>query len=235
MSANNNCDSTLNVTGDFSHTSGTITEANNGSGTIVFNKAGTQTYTSGGTVSNTINFTVNSGSTLQMGTGASPSVITGGGTFTLSSGATLGITSTAGITSSGATGNIQVTGTRTYNTGANYIYNGSASQATGNGLPATVNNLTINNSGTGNDNVVTLGANITVSAALTISDGTLNQGATFNLTVTGSHHDQFRRHFEHSGHPDRKLHGAGGVTVNSGGGWEVFGGTGGDPVVITLS
>ena len=77
--------------------------------------------------------------------GATP-LVSGAGAFTLASGATLGIGSTAAITSSGATGNIQVTGTRTFNTCPNYTYNGSLAQVTGNGLPSTVNNLTINNS-----------------------------------------------------------------------------------------
>ncbi|MBI2556043.1 MAG: Ig-like domain-containing protein, partial [Planctomycetes bacterium] len=113
---------------------------------------------------------------------SSSTSITGGGTFTLSSGATLGITSTAGITSSGATGNVQVTGTRSFSTGANYTYNGSAAQATGNGLPSTVNNLTINNS-----SGVTLSASTTVNGTLTLSSGNVITGAnTLSISSTGS-------------------------------------------------
>ena len=142
---------TLNVAGDFSHTSGIIS-VSGGTGAVIFNGTGTKTYTSGGTLSGAINFTVGSGSnlpTLQMGTSVSPAIISNGstGTFTILAGATLGITSSAGITTTGATGNIQVTGTRTYSTGANYIYNGSGSQATGSGLPtaAITGNITIAN------------------------------------------------------------------------------------------
>jgi hypothetical protein len=164
---------TLNVGGNFTHTGGVISETNSGSGTIVFNGTGTQTYTSGGTVSNTINFTVNSGAILDMGT----SVITGGGAFTLSSGATLGIGSAAGITSSGAMGNIQSTGTRTFNTAANYVYDGSVSQVTGSGLPATINSLTFNNS-----SGVTLSGTTTVSGALALTSGVVTGGA-YTLTV----------------------------------------------------
>jgi hypothetical protein len=167
--------STLNVAGNFTHTSGTITTTSSGTGTIVFNKSGTQTYTSGGTVSNLINFTVNSGATLNLGT----NVITGGGAFTLSSGATLGIGSAAGITSSGATGNIQNTGTRTFNTGASYIYSGSVAQATGNGLPATVNSLTFNNS-----NGVTLTSGAAVTGALGLTSGIVTGGS--NTLTVGS-------------------------------------------------
>lgn len=70
---------------------------------------------------------------------------TGGGTFTLNSGATLGIGSTAGITSIGATGNVQNTGGRTFNNDAQYLYNGTAHQVTGSGLPSQQRSLEIDN------------------------------------------------------------------------------------------
>lgn len=75
-------------------------------------------------------------------------LIAGAGTsnFTLNSAATLKMGSPQGITSSGATGNIQLTGIRTFNAAANYEYKGTATQVTGNGLPTTLNALlTINN------------------------------------------------------------------------------------------
>jgi hypothetical protein len=117
--------------------------------------------------------TVDSGGTLNTGT----NVISGAGTFTLASGGTLGIGSPAGITSSGATGNIQTT-TRNFNTAANYTYNGSAPQVTGSGLPATVNNLTVNNA-----SGVTLTGSTTVTGALNITAGTFDQGSTNSLTT----------------------------------------------------
>ena len=159
---------TLNVGGNFSHTGGTITETSSGSGAIIFT-SGLHTNTSGGTVANTINFTVNSGATLMLGT----SLLGNGssGTFTLASGGTLGIGDPAGITTSGATGNIRVTGTRTYNTGANYLYNGTVPQVPGNGLPATVNNLTI-----GNPAGLTLNTTNTVNGTCTVSPGGLLLG-----------------------------------------------------------
>ena len=114
-----------------------------------------------------------------MGTGSSPSTITGAGTFTLSSGATLGITSTSGISISGASGNIQNSGIRTYSTGANYIYNGNANQAAGNGLtqntPASVQ---INNTG----NTVTLGSVTTISGNLNVAAGILDLGTGLSHT-----------------------------------------------------
>jgi hypothetical protein len=176
MCSGGNGDSgTLNVTGNFALSGGTISESGSGTslGAIVFNKSGTQTYTSGGTVSSTINFTVNSGSTLQM---ASPTTVVTGNSFVLSSGAALGITSTTGITSSGSTGNIQTT-TRTFNTGASYIYNGSTAQAAGNGLPATVSNLTISNS-----------AGATLAQATTVTNNfSITTGAIANLGTGLTH------------------------------------------------
>jgi len=94
-------------------------------------------------------------------------LITGVGIFNLGSGATLQIGSTAGITTAGATGNIQTT-TRTYSTGANYVYNGTSAQVTGTGLTQnTPANITINNPG----NTVTLSANTNMSGILTVKAG----------------------------------------------------------------
>lgn len=136
---------TMNVAGNFTHSGGTITESSSGFGSIVFKgtyngTTGMQTYTSGGTVSNTINFTVNNGAYLQMA--ATGTTVTGGGYFTLANGGTLGITSPEGITTSacgtGATcGNIRTT-TRTFNAGADYVYNGNTAQVTGNGLTGAI-------------------------------------------------------------------------------------------------
>jgi len=68
--------------------------------------------------------------------------LTGPGNFNLQTGGTLAICNTAGITTTGATGAVQLTGTRTYASDANYIYNGTSAQVTGTGLPAQVLSLT---------------------------------------------------------------------------------------------
>jgi hypothetical protein len=70
------------------------------------------------------------------------SIVSGGTTFTVASGALLGIGNTAGITSSGASGNVQ-TPTRNFSTGGFYEYTASAAQVTGSGLPAQVAGLII--------------------------------------------------------------------------------------------
>jgi hypothetical protein len=173
---------TLNVAGDFIHIGGTLTESDASSpvANVVFNGTGIQNYASGGTVSNMVNFTVSNNATLFMSTNFLGSGSTG--TFTLSAGATLGIGDPLGITTSGASGNIRVSGTRTYSTGASYIYNGPASQVTSNGLPATVSSLTISNTG----GTVTLGSNVTVSNNLTVAAGTFDMGGfTANRATSG--------------------------------------------------
>ncbi|MEQ8304776.1 MAG: G8 domain-containing protein, partial [Cyclobacteriaceae bacterium] len=175
---------TLDVNGDLSIGVGsTVTETEvNGIGEILFTGAGTQTFTNAGTMSNQINVTVNPGVRLQMG---SPTTTVGGtGTFLLSAGASLGVTSADGITTAGAVGNVQVTGTRTYSSGANYIYNGSADQNTGNGLTQnTPNNIEIDNAG----NTVSLSAATSLTGNLTITAGTLSaSGNTVTFNGTGA-------------------------------------------------
>jgi len=107
------------------------------------------------------------------------STVTNTGAFTVSAGGTLGIGSTVGISSSGATGNIQTT-TRSFNTGANYTYNGSSNQITGSGLPSSINNLIVNNS-SGN---VSLTNNLTVNGQTNLTAGSLMIGTT-TLTLNG--------------------------------------------------
>lgn len=90
--------------------------------------------------------------------------LTGTGSFLQNSFAELIITSPDGITASGTTGNIG-TSIRTFSDWADFVYNGTVSQVTGNGLPVIVNNLTVNN-----------------SAGISLS-GTLTVGGTLNLTA----------------------------------------------------
>jgi len=96
-------------------------------------------------------------------------IITGTGNFSLSTNGILGIGSTNGITSGGPSGNIQLTGFRSFGTGANYVYNGTSPQVTGSGLPATVAGLTINNS-----SGVELTNTVSVSNTLTMTAGKLD-------------------------------------------------------------
>ncbi|MCW5912187.1 MAG: autotransporter-associated beta strand repeat-containing protein [Cyclobacteriaceae bacterium] len=110
-------------------------------------------------------------------------LLTGAGSsnFTLGSGATLRIGSAGGIATSGATGSVQVNGTRSYSTSANYHYIGTSNQSEGTGLPATVSNLTINNTGGGGNNTITMVSNVAITNSLTVSSGVLALGAN-NIT-----------------------------------------------------
>lgn len=153
----------------------------NSDGTGTANKISTGTVTVSGTatISNKTTFTpgtdvvingtayINSGGTWTCGT----NVVSGGGTFDLQSGGNITMASAAGITSSGATGNIQ-TGARIFSTGGNYTYNGSSAQATGDGLPRTVNNLTISN--TSGVTMYAASANYTVAGTLALTSGALS-------------------------------------------------------------
>ncbi len=173
---------TITVTGTFIVVSGEIFTmgafgarlnfvlSSTGTGTI----SGTVRITSGGTP----RFFQNNGDLSISSTGLIDE--TGASSFTLSTNATLRVGSAAGITTAGATGNIRTT-TRTYGAGANYVYNGTANQAVGNGLTQNIPaNLTINNPG----NIVTLGASTSLSGTLTVLSGTLNANGQTN-TVTG--------------------------------------------------
>jgi fibronectin-binding autotransporter adhesin len=174
-STNGAATNTINLYGNFTfYANASLTNRNAGNIlNFYFAKTGLQTFTNTGGVipANPLNFTVNSGSILDMGT----SVLNGStGTFTLSSGAGIITQHTQGISTTAATGCIQVTGAKTYNTGADYTYNGTVSQATGNGLPATVHNLTIAN--TAVNGTVTLTNSTSVSGTLTLNSGILTIG-----------------------------------------------------------
>ncbi|REJ84308.1 MAG: T9SS C-terminal target domain-containing protein [Bacteroidetes bacterium] len=186
---------TLNLSGNFIQTGGTFTETaaqtttNYGYGRVFFVKSGTQIFSrTSGTMSNTVHFTVNNGSILDLGT----SFPEGSGSFTVSSGGALIMASPQGITSSGATGNVQVTGTRTYSSSANYTFDGEVSQVTGNGLPSTVNNLTINN-----PTDVILTNTVSVSGILTMQNGKFITGIR-ELIVTNSSTSSINGHSNES-------------------------------------
>ncbi|MBN2893985.1 MAG: discoidin domain-containing protein [Bacteroidales bacterium] len=107
-------------------------------------------------------------------------IISGSGGFSniSTSSAYLYIGNSAGISLAGeASGNIQVSGIRTYGTAANYIYDGLVAQITGSGFVG-ARELSINN-----NNGVTLSANATVSTTLHLIDG-LFELSDFDLTLS---------------------------------------------------
>lgn len=113
-------------------------------------------------------------------------IISGAGAFALRSGGILSIGEANGISLAAANGNIR-TANRNYNENnhdnGHFIYNGAASQVTGNGLPTTVATLTINNPG----NTVDLQSDITVNDSLHIANGTLDVTSSDNdITLKGN-------------------------------------------------
>jgi fibronectin type 3 domain-containing protein len=131
---------------------------------------------------------------LRSGTGGQPWTINGTlitGTQVINNNANISMTVIFGANSSLVTANpngiIAATGTFgntfqssqfTWTAGASVTFNGSAGQVT-TGLPATIANLTINNSGAG----VTLSQTTTVSGILTLTSGTLTTTAANLLTI----------------------------------------------------
>ncbi|MFO7574304.1 MAG: hypothetical protein R6W67_04015, partial [Bacteroidales bacterium] len=94
--------------------------------------------------------------------------ITGTGSFLLNEFADIIISSPEGITLTGTDGNIK-SGTRTYSPWGSYTYAGTSPQATGNGLPSSVNNLTIDNPA-----VVMLTNSLIINGILTLTSGSLD-------------------------------------------------------------
>lgn len=149
--------------------------------------SGVATLTSNLTVTNEL--TVRSGGSLLLRQAGTPfnraaasdpcNAISGAGRFVLEPGATLGICDPAGISLSGATGAVQVTGTRSFSDQAHYLYTGDAAQATGDGLPATVATLTIGNAA----GVTLTNATTSISGALNLTNGSLTVPAAKTLTV----------------------------------------------------
>jgi len=105
--------------------------------------------------------------------------------FVLSSGANLITANSAGISLSGNTGSMQFLGSRTYNSNANYTYNGASAQVSGNGLTST-HNLTIANTGTAGNNSVTLSTAASVSGTLLLTSGLLATTSINLLSVTNT-------------------------------------------------
>ena len=84
--------------------------------------------------------TVETGGTLRL-----EAPLVGSASFTMQPGSTLALTDPAGLRASSASGAVQVTGTRTFASDAHYLYAGTTAQQTGDGLPATVRDLTVDN------------------------------------------------------------------------------------------
>ncbi len=88
-------------------------------------------------------------------------IVTGTGNFTMQSGTTLSISDEDGITLSGSTGAVRMSGTRSYHGDATYIYRPfKVDSQTGNGLPPIVTNLIIDARQEGGNQMISTGGNV---------------------------------------------------------------------------
>lgn len=125
--------------------------------------------------------TVQSGASLSGDGACAP--ITGTGTFTLEDGATLNVCHPQGIAGSGPTGQIRVTGSRSYGAGATYAYVGSGSQFSGTGLPFNLTGtLIVDNNGGGVD----LSSNLRLHTLLRLVDGDLRTADVAFIVVSNA-------------------------------------------------
>jgi len=169
----------LNVKGNFDISGGTLTRGGTpgatSSANVNFSGTTVQTFTkTAGTISNAINFTIMNNAKVDFGT----SVLSGStGTFALASG---GKIITANANGLGAAGSIQMT--RTFNSLAEYEFQGTGTGVFTTSTPNTVRDLTINNSVNGGD--VNLDMPLNVSRKLTLTEGMIT--TTTNLLTIGS-------------------------------------------------
>lgn len=129
---------------------------------------------------------VNGALTIMAGGRLSPDCnsITGSGNFVLAANGILDICSPAGITLSGPSGSIQMTGSRSYSSDANYLFSGTLpGQVTGNGMPTTVRSLqNYNTDGLSITTDLALGTDISVRQLVRANGGVLNtNGHTLRL------------------------------------------------------
>jgi len=184
---------TIGLAGDFIMTGGILkasaTSAANGIININFKGNSRQSFSkSGGVIEKSsgtstkgeIKFTILENAIVDFG----ESVLNGDASFTMAAGAKLITGHAEGISSTGSTGSIQVTGTRTYNSDADYAYAGTLHQVTGLGLPGIVRRLIIDNaSGVHAGAGVTLSKSTTINKELVLSGGFLQTTATNMLTI----------------------------------------------------
>ena len=164
---NGNGGSVLNIGGNFDQTGGTLTEGGGGAGTVNFNNTAVHSFSkTGGTISQNVNFNINANEVVDFGT----SVLDGTtGNFSLADAGKIITSNASGLSSSGATGSIQVGGLRVFGSIADYEFRG-ATTGTFTTTANQVRNLVINNTTT--DEVLAQ-RNFVVTGALTLTNGYL--------------------------------------------------------------
>ncbi|MBK6481986.1 MAG: T9SS type A sorting domain-containing protein [Chitinophagaceae bacterium] len=197
--------SSLNIAGNLTVSgTGKLLRTQVVTSTITFNKSsGTQTFNSiaGGTNTNDIIFNIGTGSstnTLQMNSdfamsaGGSLSILSGatldcgtyvvsGGSINVNSGSTIRTSNANGFANASSSGSVQTT-TRTYNSAATYVFNGTTNQSTGDFFlgtttPNNVSTIEIANTGTSPNNIVTLLVSGPTATTLRLTAGLFSSGA----------------------------------------------------------
>ncbi|WNB18812.1 T9SS type A sorting domain-containing protein [Marivirga arenosa] len=174
---------TYNINGDLTISSSTISNQSASNGLINFIGSGNQNI-SGVIDFGNFDFIIGSNSNVIIPDG---SYLSGAVSLTTNTGGKLTVGSVAanGAIQTGTTsGNIRVSGTRTFNSGSTIEYNGTATQALGNGFPSSGVNLIVNNTGGG----VNMNSDVTIASGrtLTLTEGTLNIGDGNLLTLNGN-------------------------------------------------
>ncbi|WP_354585094.1 DUF4331 family protein [Hymenobacter sp. UYCo722] len=105
--------------------------------------------------------------------------VTGPGSFVLAAGGTLRVCDPDGIAASGATGSIQVAGSRSFASDANYVYDGGEAQTSGAGLPSQVRSLAVDNSA----GLTLNNGGVRVVQTLTLTNGNLTTSNAQLLTL----------------------------------------------------
>jgi len=197
--------STINLGGNLTIYSGSTLTSTDAGCKIVFSKTGTQTMDIAGALGSNVDFEVGSGSTAQIinqdlslsNSSNNFTVLTGGildfnyfdiigsGIFALENGGTLLIYSADGVNASGATGNVQNTGSRTFSQTGYYHYVGNTTpQSTGTAMTSgsTAKRIVINK--TNPTDIVNLTQSTGITGYLIIEKGVFTESAT--ATITGS-------------------------------------------------
>ncbi|MEX0746975.1 MAG: T9SS type A sorting domain-containing protein [Rhodothermales bacterium] len=159
--------------GDFSMANARTQNSNKGNAKFVFAGEGVQNLMLGeGNQIDNLPIEVSSGATLDIGS----SELTGADLFTLSSGATLATAHEEGVA-----GGIQTTGEVTLDAEANFTFNGSTPQVTSALMPATVNDVVIDN-----EAGVTLSQPTTINGVLRLVSGAFDNTIPFTLGAGAS-------------------------------------------------
>lgn len=164
--------------------SGTASQTISGAGTININANSTVSVSN--TTAVLVQKNINCTGTLTVASNGrlefvDENIVTGTGTFSLQANSTLGIGSAAGITTAGtAAGNVRTT-TRTFISNAEYLYNGTVNQVTGNGLPSSVSTISI-----ANPTQVTLTTNNTITDRLNLRSGFFLAGTGNNIRISNN-------------------------------------------------